>query len=250
MLREVGFSGGFRVVYLFDSDATIKAHAMYYEAKAGDPEAALRLVRDLALRWLFVNDSWFQPGSIYVAPHAKEAGGDNAIPQTLASICATIFRGSVDREIVQTDRVYHTGADPMERMATRATFEGQVNASSNYVLVDDVTNMGGTLAELNNYILAAGGSVSGVLVLTNAGRNPELVPNPNHVRLIKERFQNEFIEIFGIKPEALTANEAGYLVGFRSIDELRGRLAKAEQEIDRRLRSKGISRSGGAEASL
>ena len=62
-------------------------------------------------------------------------------------------------------------------------------------------------------------------------------------RLIQERFGDEFTKIFGIEPHALTANEAQYLVGFKSLDEIRNRFAAAEQEIDRRLRSKGISRA-------
>ena len=61
------------------------------------------------------------------------------------------------------------------------------------------------------------------------------------MQLLDRRFGNEFFDIFGIKPDALTANEAQYLVGFRSIDEIRNRLAAARQEIDRRLRSKGIT---------
>jgi len=61
--------------------------------------------------------------------------------------------------------------------------------------------------------------------------------------LIEERFGEKIVSIFGIEPRALTANESGYLVGFQSIDTLRNRLAKAEQEIDRRLRSKGIMRT-------
>jgi hypothetical protein len=92
--------------------------------------------------------------------------------------------------------------------------------------------------------------VAGVLVLVNAGRNPALIPERKDVRLIKERFQDEFTEIFGINPDALTANEARYLVGFRSIDAIRDRLAAAKQEIDLRLRSKGLSRSGGFSAGL
>ena len=182
----------------------------------------------------------------YVAPHAQEATGDNAIPQTLASVCAVMFQGYVDTEIVQSDRVYHTGADPMERMAARAHFLGQVHPGGNYVLVDDVTNMGGTLAELNNYIEAGGGKVNDVLVLVNAGRDPKLVPEAKFVRLIKERFDDTFTQVLGIEPDALTANEASYLVGFKSVDAIRNRLAEARKEIDRRLRSKGIARANEA----
>lgn len=155
MLRRLGFPAGTRVLALFDRDAGIKVHPSYKAAKSGDAEAALTLVSDLAGDWLFQQEGQFKSGTVFVAPHAKEASGDNAIPQTLLTLC---------------------------------------------------------------------------------GRKD--------VRLIKERFQDEFTEIFGIIPDALTANEARYLVGFRSIDEIRNRLAAAKQEIDRRLRSKGVSRSG------
>jgi hypothetical protein len=97
--------------------------------------------------------------------------------------------------------------------------------------------------KLANYIQVYGGIVKGVVVLVNAGRNPQLVPKAKFVQLIKERFDDEFTEVFGIEPGALTANEAQYLAGFRSLDAIRNRLVAAEQEIDRRLRSKGITRT-------
>ncbi len=132
----------------------------------------------------------------------------------------------------------------MERMASRAQYAGLVVANAEYVLVDDVSNLGGSLAELSNYIQAAGGIVKDVLVLVNAGRDIALTPHPKDIKLIQERFYDDsFTDIFGIRAAALTANEARYLVGFKSVDEIRNRLAKARQEIDRRLRSKGISQS-------
>ena len=243
MIRSFGFPASITALHLFTQDASLKAHPAYREAKAGGRDAALELVVKLAAPWLGEQRSRFKPGLSFVAPHAQEASGDNAIPQTLAAVCAELFGGYVDTEIVQSDRVYHTGADPMERMAARAQFVGQVTAGAEYVLVDDVTNLGGTLAELSSYIQVYGGVVENVVVLVNAGRNPALVPEKKFVRLIKERFGDEITEIFGVEPAALTANEAQYLVGFQSVDQLRNRLAAAEQEIDRRLRSKGIARA-------
>lgn len=233
---------------LFSQDSSLKQHPAYQLAKAGDQNAALELVIDLAVAWLYEERKRFEPGLYFVAPHAQEATGDNAIPQTLASVCAAIYKGRTDTDLVQTDRVYHTGADPMERMAARAQYQGTVIPGGQYVLVDDVTNLGGTLAEFANYIQIFGGTVVGVVVLVNAGRNASLVPEKKFVRLIKERFDDEFTEVFGIEPVALTANEAQYLAGFRSLDALRNRLAAAEQEIDRRLRSKGIARATEAAA--
>ena len=52
-----------------------------------------------------------------------------------------------------------------------------------------------------------------------------------HVQL-SVSWTNELIESVGIK--------ASYLVGFRSIDEIRNRLIKAKKEVDIRIRSKGI----------
>ncbi len=55
-----------------------------------------------------------------------------------------------------------------------------------------------------------------------------------------ERFPDAIQHTFGIDPGALTANEASYLCGFRTADELRNRAAKAAEEIDLRLRAKGF----------
>ena len=128
----------------------------------------------------------------------------------------------------------------MERIATRAEFEGLVSPGRSHVLVDDVTTMGGTLAELADYNHTHGGTVAGVLILVNAGRIKELRPSRNIIRKIESRHGHEIEQILGIHPSALTANEASYLIGFRSPDEIRNRLAKAREETNRRLRSKGI----------
>ena len=241
--RTHGWPEGVHPLALLDKDLQLKAHVAYPRAKAGDEAAALDLLLDMAVAWLYEQRARFAPGLLYVAPHAQEATGDNAIPQALAAVCAAVWGGKAEIGIVQSDRVYHTGADAMERMAARAQFVGTVQPGERYVLVDDVTSLGGTLAELANYIQHGGGKIKDVVVLVNAGRNPALVPQPKNVQLLKRRFGDEIFNIFGIKPEALTANEAQYLVGFRSVDEIRNRLAAAGQEIDRRLRSKGIART-------
>lgn len=114
-----------------------------------------------------------------------------------------------------------------------------------YVLVDDVTTMGGTLAELGHYIQANGGAVAGVVVMVNAARSGRLVPERRVVAALEKRYGDAIREIFGIDPAALTAEEARYLIGFRSADEIRNRSLAAKQETDRRLRAKGIDRLGG-----
>jgi hypothetical protein len=229
-------------IWLFDDDAPLKAHFAYREAKAGDIPAAVSLVSDLALPFLIQNKHQLPQEACYVAPHAREASGDNAIPQVLAQACAMISGGTADDDIVQISRVFHTGADPMERIAARATFEGLVRPNAIHILVDDVTTMGGTLAELADFIQIRGGKIGGMIVMVNAGRVKNLCPAQTNVQKIENRFGHEIERILGIQPKALTANEANHLIGFRSADEIRNRLAKARQETNLRLRSKGIER--------
>ena len=240
-IRRHGFPDHIKEPFwLFENDAILKAHPLYQEAKAGGKEAAVELIADLALDFLVDIKDKLPENAIFVAPHAREATGDNAIPQVLAAACAMVMQSQVETDIVQITRVFHTGADPMERMSLRAAFDGVVVQGAHYVLVDDVTNMGGTLAELANYLLARGGLVSAVIVLVNAGRDKHFLPARTVIEKLKGRYGYEITEIFGIDTTALTANEANYLIGFRTADEIRNRLAKAREETRLRLRSKGI----------
>ncbi len=244
-VRQFGFPEGIHKPFrLFDDDFALKSHPGYSSAKSGDEKAATSLVSDLAIDFIVGIKDKLPSDAVFVAPHAQESAGDNAIPQVFAAACAMIAQGDIDTDIVQINRVFHTGADPMERMSLRAEFEGSVTPGSRYVLVDDVINMGGTLAELANHIRVRGGIVVAVAVLVNAGRIKELQPARKNIRELERRHGNEITEIFGIVPGALTANEADYLIGFRSADEIRNRLVKAKKETYLRLRSKGIKRQG------
>jgi hypothetical protein len=142
--------------------------------------------------------------------------------------------------IVEASRVFHTGAKAMERLLLRPQFDGPVTAGTAYVLVDDVICLGGTLAELADYIQAGGGQVAAVVTLVNAGRIKRLKPETLVIRLLREKFPDAIQHTFGIDPGALTANEASYLSGFRTADELRNRATKAAEEINLRLRAKGF----------
>lgn len=240
-IRRHGFPTGIDApLWCFSEDISLKSHPEYHQAKAGDIAAAIKLVEDLALPFLLQIKYQLPADACYVAPHAKEATGDNAIPQVIAQAAAIISGGEIDTDIVQISRVFHTGADPMERMATRAEFEGLVTPGKKHILIDDVTTMGGTLAELADYIQNQEGTIAGVLVLVNAGRSKELRPEQKTAKLIQSRNELEIEKILHISPEALTANEANYVIGFRTADEIRNRLAKARKETDLRLRSKGI----------
>ena len=230
---------------LLRSYSELREHRNYRQAKAGDHYAAFDLLLELVSKRLIDYQGYFPANAVYASPFARELTGDNALPLVLALLCAAEFDGEPDFTIVQRERVYHTGANPMERLITRPSFVGRVQSGRNYVLVDDVINMGNTLAELANYIIHRGGHVIAYCVLVDDGRLKTLSPEQKIIDKLSERFGHEIEEIFGTRTNCLTANESQYLLGFRSIDEIRNRCVKAKKEIDRRRASKQNSGSYG-----
>jgi hypothetical protein len=222
----------------------MKEHPDYAAAKAGGREAAARLGVDVVKpETIKAAKERFGTDVIYVAPHAIEEAGRNAIPMLLAKYYAKVVGGTVDSNIIQAVRAFHTGAGAMDRLISRVTFDGDVVEGGKYVLVDDVSTMGGTFAELAHHIQANGGEVGGVITLTNASRSATFTASKKIVNELEKRYGNEIRELFGIDTKALTAAEAGYLIGFRDADSLRNRAVKAGEERNQRLLSKGVRTS-------
>ena len=235
-------------------DKAIKASADYAAAKAGDNDAALRLVK-ATVDPATINEARqrFGPDAIYTPVAAREAGGHNKIPHALAVLYAHEAGGTVDDSIVQANRAYHTGAGPMERLANPAHFAGDVIKGGKYVIVDDVSVMGSTLAGLADHIQKNGGEVAGVVTLVNASRTGILRPSKAHVADIERRYGDEVRRLFHAEPSALTADEAAYVRNFRDADALRAAEASARGKRLDRLHAKGLGggndedlRQGGA----
>lgn len=80
----------------------------------------------------------------------------------------------------------------------------------------------------------------GSVLLVNATRSGKVIPPSRILKHLERRFGDEIRTAFGIETAALTWEEAQYLVGFRTVDELRNRATAAKQARIERLRSKGI----------
>jgi hypothetical protein len=240
--RKLGIPGTAGKIISSNNDfKKLTTHRDYAAAKAGNKVAAVRLVKALVTAESMAEaEKSFGAGAIYTAPHATEAGGQNAIPGMLAEYYAAKTAGTVDQNIVQASRAYHTGANAMDRLISRVRFSGDIVKGGRYVLVDDVTTMGGTLAEMASHIQEGGGQVVGIVTLTNATRSASLAASKKVTAEIERRFGNDVRELFQIEPAALTPAEAGYLIGIRDADGLRNRAAAAKQERFKRLRAKGI----------
>lgn len=242
-IRQMGIPSATEpVIFSYRGNEQVKLHTDYADAKSGDVTAAVRLVQKL------VNPETLEAvaerfrGAVFVAPMAQEASGRNAIPQALAAHYASAASGSLDTQIVQVNQPRHTGADPMQRIITRAQFDGPVRAGQRHVLVDDNLTLGGTLADLSDYIQRNGGDVAGIVVLTNANRSDTLHARPKQIRTIEERFGDVLRAQLAIDPQALTGPEAGYLIGLRDADALSNRAAKANRDREQRLSAKSLSR--------
>jgi predicted RNA methylase len=245
--RSHGFPASAREpVADFRTDAEMKRHPDYAAAKAGDNEAAIRMVRDLVKpENLEAARQRFGPDAVYVPVIAEERTGRNAIPWTLAERYAQATGARTTTDIIQANRAFHTGAGPMERLAVRAVFSGNVQRGGRYVIVDDASVMGSTLADLADHIQRNGGEVAGVVLLVNASRTGVLTPTKGTLRDVERRHGDAIRDLFHVSPAGLTADEAAYLRNFRDADELRTSLAKAQRARGERLGSKGVREQDG-----
>lgn len=241
--RIFGFNASSeKIISTFQSDSEMKAHPDYASAKAGDVRAAARLVQAVVMpEQIAEAQRSFGSSAVYVPVHAEEAAGRNKIPEALAAYYALATGASFVDTVVQANRAYHTGAGPMERMLARAIFDGEITAGLRYVLVDDVTTMGSTLADLSNHIQVQGGVVVGCALLTDGSRTHKISPLAKTVTELEQRHGQELTNIFGINAAALTYSESQYLLGFKSTDSIRVSVAKARSERSKRLSAKGIS---------
>jgi hypothetical protein len=237
--RERGTQGP--TLSTFRNTNALKDHPAYKAAKGGDLKAAEKLVRDLVTdENIEAAKKSFGSGALFVWPHSSEVSGYNAIPSALAARYAQGTGGKLAPLVIQVNHVFHTGANAMERLIARPAMEGEVTQGARYVVVDDVTTLGGTLSELANHVNINGGEVVGSVVLVDASRTQSLAPTAKQISEIERRFGDEVRELFEIEPAALTQAEATYILGFRDADSLRKRAAKAERERSDRLHAKGV----------
>ncbi|MDR0730416.1 MAG: phosphoribosyltransferase [Treponema sp.] len=185
------------------------------------------------------------PEAIIVPVHAVEGRGKNAIPATLAAFIGETGNLVVDKSIVQSSIVSNTGQNSWHRLAYRSEFEGPVKQGGYYILVDDVISAGGTFNELRHFIEKNGGTVVDTIAMTNGTKtlNAVLAITPGHILELERKYGVESLQqflkeehLYGGNHKALTDSEARTLLGAKTLDEARNRIAEARQERDHRIR--------------
>ena len=162
--------GDFPNAVMHTSIVALQKHPDYSAAKAGDPKAAVRVTRAMVKPDRAAALAANFPEAKLLPVRADEAKGRNALPSALAVVLSSLTGLDIATGIVQASRAHHTGASDVERVERRAEFAGPVEEGGKYILLDDVSTSGSTLAALRAFIRRNGGEVVGVSVLGAAHR--------------------------------------------------------------------------------
>lgn len=216
-------------VWIHEQESVVKKHSLYPAAKAGDVNAARGLVEDtinistvLALRQL---EEKLAP--IIVSVHAEEAVGVNAIPEVFGDALAFMLGWPVEKFVIQTNIVNHTGAGGIARMAKQACFTGVLTGGQQYFIVDDFIGQGGTIANLRGHIMHQGGVVIGATVLTGKDYSAKLALDKDQLDELRGKhgqIEQWWRDRFGFGFDCLTASEARYLGKIRTHEEICARI--------------------------
>jgi hypothetical protein len=210
----------------------VKRHASYAQAKAGDAIAAARLVMDSladdVTNRLSLEFGQYSPVLLPVL--AEESAGLNPIPRVMAEILGYLLQWNVEKQVVQSNVVGHTGAGGFVRLANQALFSGAVRSGLHYVLIDDFIGQGGTLANVRGHILAQGGRVVGASVLTGKAHSAKLAPTSSQLDELRRKhgtIEPWWRQRFGFGFDCLTASEARYLIQTPTSERIIERLDEA-----------------------
>lgn len=159
---------------------TLKHHPLYWIAKTeGDYIAAQQVVDDLLNQDILLKlcERIGSRKPIIVAPSLTKEDPKNVIPIWFAYNVAYHLDLKVSREIFQADKSHRTGRSGFYRLAHDPEFYGTVIPNQDYLIVDDVLTMGGTLASLRGFIESKGGKVIATTVLADSNIKARVAHN-------------------------------------------------------------------------
>lgn len=213
-------------------------HPDHAAAKAGDTEAAYRLLKEVLSREAVeqVRTAIGDEKPVIVPVLAVEAAGHNKIPAVTAMALGQQLGLTVDRGIYQSVRAKRTALDGMGRIFQQPEFDGEVQPGRAYFLVDDTLTQGGTLAALASHIRQNGGRVIGSFALTGKLYSATLRLSPETLSELRARYgdvEQAFREATGRGFDSLTESEGRYLAKHDAPDAVRSRiLAERHARVD------------------
>lgn len=225
----------------------LKNSENYQAAKAGDSKAALSLVQSLLNEQTIAKIQEMAGGRepVIVAIHAEESAGRNRIPAAMAAALSVATGWQVDKKLYQADFVGRTGTDAVYRLANPPIFRGDVQAGRDYLIVDDNSTMGGTIASLRGYIENRGGHVIGAAVMSARETGLDIVPTQKQLDDIQRKHgdapNDYWTNTFGYGIDRLTRGEAGTIRTSPSFDRLRSGIDAARLQRSIHMDGSGIT---------
>jgi hypothetical protein len=222
--------GEFPEVIIHSSIHKLKSYFGYFGAKRGSDQAASRIAHALVKR---TKIEW----SIdFVVPVIQvDQGHYNALPVAFAAVLAKQIGAKLWLDVCQINKVNRTGADALERLRSQPVFGG--NAPNGRCLVcDDVVTFGASLANLRGFLIATGAEVAAATAIGAAYGSTKLAPERSFIKNLRERYAGELetqTAKLGFQSDCLTAREAYFLGGIRTIDRIRTGLAQETGSADR-----------------
>ena len=224
-------------VHIHQTDEqVVRAHADYADAKAGDGEAAVRLV-DATINTEVVaairrHGLPGQPALLPVV--AEESDGVNAIPLALAQRLSMELGWEVETGIIQSNVAARTRKDGYYRLAIQPLFDGIVDVHQPFLLVDDFVGQGATLANLRGHVIGLGGQVTGFTSLAGKAVSGRLALRPDTLVELREihdqGLEHWWRQVFGFGFEQLTESEARYLIPRTDAERVRAEIAARIRE--------------------
>lgn len=227
---------------------TLAKHPDYVTAKAGDLQAAVRVVDDL-INQAYVDSVAELVGKKkpLIAPiQAPESSGRNRIPKAAALILGKALNLSVDHSLFQDTASKRTQNNGLERIFNRPKFRGPVQQGQDYLILDDTLTQGGTIYALKRYIEDNGGRVIGATVLSGKQYSAKIGLEPSTLEALRERFghlEQQFEKRTGYSFDGLTQSEARYLASLKDDSAFRAAVA-TESNLDRGIPAAGESTAG------
>ncbi|NCD22070.1 MAG: DEAD/DEAH box helicase, partial [Spartobacteria bacterium] len=185
---------GFPKAFSHTTVSKVTGHPDYDAAKAGNLDAARRLVADLVKPERLKELAERFPGAVVVPVEEVEAKGVNRIPYALAEAIAGHGLSMLGAPIYQTSTFKRKDLDAVARLKARKVFEGEVAAGRKYVLVDDILTQGGTVHELRTHIVNNGGEVVAVSSLAFSAGSNIIAIQQDTIDSIVSRFGRERTE--------------------------------------------------------
>lgn len=180
--------GNFPSIICNDEAGSLSAYPEYASAKAGDTKAAFELISKTLKKSTVISCSTLikNHSNVVLLPLlAQDVNGNNKIPLAVAEALSNQLNVPFTTDIVQKEKIGRTYRGGDYRLAFNPTFEGKVESSKAYLIIDDTVTMGGTIASLHGHLKNRGADVIGAMTMRVHGLLDLPIQQTLHAELIR-----------------------------------------------------------------